>query len=105
MSEIKQAKNLEDLLDLIDEATLCVRECHQLLRARGDTASIMAAKRSLESQGNLQNLQKDLRAGLVDLESVPFDQKAHDLAFTRSGLVLANEPERRGGHQRRAAED
>ena len=100
MSEVKQAKNLLDVLDLIDEATLAFRECHELLRAHGDIASSMAAKRSLENQGNLQNLEKDLRAGLVDLGS--FDQKAHDLAFNPSGLVLADEPERRKGGGRRA---
>jgi hypothetical protein len=65
----------------------------------------MAAKQSLENQGNLQNLGKDLRAGLVDLGSVTFDQKAHDLAFTRSGVVLADEPERRNEQGGRRAED
>jgi hypothetical protein len=95
MSEIKLAKNLEDLLDLIDEATLTHRECHELLRAHGDTASIMAAKRSLDSQGNLQNLHENLSAGLVDLSAVTFDQKAHDRMFSSSGLVLMDEPERR----------
>jgi hypothetical protein len=101
MSEIKQAKNLLEMLDILDEATLALRESHEVLRSHGDTASVMSAKRSLESQGNLQTLTKDLMAGLVDLESVPFDQKAHDQAFTASGLVLENEPERRDGHERR----
>jgi hypothetical protein len=101
MSEIKQAKNLEDMLDLIDEASLAHRECHELLRSHGDTASIMAAKRSLDSQGNLQNLAKDILAGLVDLSAVTFDPVAQDLAYTPSGLVLKNEPERRDGHERR----
>jgi hypothetical protein len=102
MSEIKQAKNLEDMVDILLEAALSLRECNQLLQRTGDTASIMAAARSLESQGNVATLAQDLNEGLVDLKSVPFDQKAHNRVNTLSGLVLENEPERRDGHERRA---
>jgi hypothetical protein len=101
MSEVKHAKNMENMLDLILEAALTHRECHQLLLRHGDTAAIMAAARSVESQGNMATLAQDLSEGLVNLKSVPFDQKAHDRAFTASGLVLADEPERRDGSDRR----
>jgi hypothetical protein len=101
MSKIKRVKNLEDLLDLILEAALSHKECHELLRSHGDTASIMAAARSLENQGNLANLERDITDGLVDLSKAAFDQRRYDRIFNRSGLVLADEPERRDGHERR----
>ena len=105
MSGIKRASNLEDLLDLILEAALAHRESHQLLRAHGDTASIMAAKRSLESQGNLDKLAYDLSTGTLDLRSATFDQKINDRASKNSGLVLKSEPERRYSDGRRDADE
>ena len=98
---IKRARNLEDVLDLILEGALAHRECHELLQAHGDTASLMAAGRSLESQGNLANLERDIVNGLVDLAGVSFDKEAYDRAFKESGLVLTSEPERRLGVGRR----
>ncbi len=97
MSKSKRAKNWEDVLDLVLEAALAHREAHELLRGHGDTASIMAASRSLVSQGNMANLESDLRDCLVDLSDATFDQEHHDRVFDLSGLVLMNEPERRVG--------
>ena len=105
MSGIKRASNLQDMLDLILEAALAHRECHQLLREHGDTASIMAASRSLESQGNLDKLVYDLSTGTIDLRSATFDQKVNDQACKNSGLVLKSEPERRYSDGRREADE
>lgn len=97
MSKIKRARNLEDMLDLILESALAHRECHALLREHGDTASIMAASRSLGNQGNMANLERDIVDGLVDLSAATLDREAFDRAFKSSGLVLTSEPERRVG--------